>query len=211
MTNTDNTDTARIEDGDRRWWAMLNEWAAHQWQQLNRHLGARRAAQWPPPWAPHVIVIAAITVVLVIVVPLLSGVVFLIWAALRQGAGLVGSTAAVRTVLTPVHAYLYRHAEGLALNGATLWWTWCAAGVVLFVLSTGRVFGARIGWLLYGGATVTMVWGATTEPGRPVAAGITALWWVMASLFALRRGGHPQVIAHLPQLPMLDWLLRRHS
>jgi hypothetical protein len=119
-----------------------------------------------------------------------------------QGADWARGTAAADIVLQPVRRFLDAHAAGLPINEDTLWWTWCASGIALFVAATlTRSHASRLGWILYGAATTAMVYNAAAAPTQPVSAGITALWWTGLSVVALRRRSTtPRVIADIPQL-----------
>ncbi|MEU8243364.1 hypothetical protein AB0C07_34350 [Actinoplanes missouriensis] len=104
------------------------------------------------------------------------------------GAEWVSSTAAADIVLQPIRRYLNSHAAGLPVDADTLWWTWFAIGLSLFVLSALlRSPAARLGWVLFGAASTAMVYDAAAAPAQPVAAGATVIWWVTLSFAALRR------------------------
>ncbi|MYV43737.1 hypothetical protein GT030_33985 [Streptomyces sp. SID1328] len=47
-------------------------------------------------------------------------------------------------------------------------------------------FGARTTWILWGAATVVMVWSGTPGPARQVAAGLATVAWGLASIPAMR-------------------------
>ncbi|MFD6757467.1 MULTISPECIES: hypothetical protein [Micromonospora] len=93
--------------------------------------------------------------------------------------------AYARIVIDPVRNYLASHAAGLPVNGNSLWWTWCSAGLVLLLFSLFRSVGARIGWTLYGAGSAAMVAAGSGGPGRWIAAGICVLWWSLLSIPAL--------------------------
>jgi hypothetical protein len=46
--------------------------------------------------------------------------------------------------------------------------------------------GARVTYTLWGAVSIGMVWSASPDGGRTVAAGIAVLAWTIASVFALR-------------------------
>ena len=123
------------------------------------------------------------------------------------------SAAHPRVVLDPVRDYLSVHSAGLPVSAATLWWTWCAAGIGLFSFAfLWRAVAACLGWILYGAATVAMVWATTTGPARTTTAGIATLWWIVLSLFALRRPWTQQrVTVYLPELPWLARIIQRRE
>jgi hypothetical protein len=173
-----------IDDTDPNWLTDVNEWMSYHWKRLHQH----EAATWPPPWGPSAVAIAGIAVLVLIVggilVPLAKG----IAGFVLQGAEWVRSTAAADIVLQPARRYLDAHAAGLPVDADTLWWTWCATGIVLFVASTlSQSLSARLGWAVFGVASTAMVYNAAAAPAQPVAAGVTVLWWIVLSTLALRR------------------------
>lgn len=202
-----------IEDTDQGWRAMLDEWARYQWRQFH---GGREPLDWPPVWALPTLIIGAaalvITLISGILLPLIRWVAGFLSRSGADGMDLLRDWAAAQLVLDSVRRYLTSHAEGLPFTSSTLWWTWSAAGIALFLLASFRFIAGRVGWILFGAASVGMVWTTAPEPGHTTAAGITALWWIILSLPALRRSWRtPEVAAYLPQLPTLAKLLQRRS
>lgn len=174
-----------IDDTDPSWRADLSEWSSYYWKRLHQH----EAATWPPPWAPSALAIAGIAALVLIVGGILIPTVRGLAAFVMRGAEWVSTTAAADIVLQPVRRYLDAHAAGLPVNTDTLWWTWCAAGTLLFTTSTvSRSLAARLGWALFGAASAAMVYNAAAAPTQPVAAGVTVIWWIVLSFAALRRG-----------------------
>jgi hypothetical protein len=156
--------------------------------------------------------VVGVAVIAGLIVPLIAAVGRFLAGALMDGAAWLQDWAIARVVLDPVRAYLDAHAAGLPVDAATLWWTWATTGGVLLLLALLATTAGRIGWVLYGAATVAMVYAATTGPARPTAAGIATLWWLVLSLPALhRRRGPARVHAYLPQLPALAAVLRPAS
>jgi hypothetical protein len=199
-----------IEDTGGSWAAMLHDWALYQWRRLHR---GEEPGEWPPPWALPALSIAALVVVVAVIagliVPLVAAIGRFLAGAFADGAGWLHDWSIARVVLDPVRAWLTGHVGGLPVDADTLWWTWSITGGVLLLLALLTTTAGRIGWVLYGVATVAMVYAATTGPARPTAAGITALWWLVLSLPALHRGRRtPRVYAYLPQLPTLAAVLR---
>ncbi|MFE3526902.1 hypothetical protein ACFXOD_36050 [Streptomyces sp. NPDC059161] len=93
----------------------------------------------------------------------------------------------VATIDAPVHTYLTAHSAGLPLPVTTLHLLWVASGTVLLLMSfLFGGFGARTTWVVWGAASVIMVWSGTPGPARQVAAGIATLAWGMASILAMR-------------------------
>ena len=200
-----------IEDSGASWAAMWHDWTLHQWRAFHR--GAE-PDEWPPPWALPALSIAGLVVLVAIVagllVPLVAAIGRFLAGAAGDGVAWLHDWNITRVVLDPVRAWLTGHAAGLPVDAGTLWWTWAVAGLVLFFLAWFTTVAGRIGWLLYGAATVAMVYAATTGPARPTAAGIATLWWLMLSLLPLHRRRAPaKVYAHLPQLPTLTAALRQ--
>ncbi|MEV0732341.1 hypothetical protein [Polymorphospora sp. NPDC050346] len=200
------------DDGD--WRTMLDKWGRHQWHRFHRHRADED--EWPPPWGAPMLTAAAILLALLllalVVIPIGGWVLEFARSGVAGGAGWLRDWAGVTVVLDPVREWTGQHAGGLPVGGDTLWWTWAATGVVFFLLACTRAVGARIGWTLFGAATVAMVYDATTGTGRPAAAAIAALWWVAFSLPAFRRSSQtPVLTARLPDLYLLDQRLRRRT
>ncbi|MFF3166806.1 helix-turn-helix domain-containing protein [Streptomyces sp. NPDC003273] len=93
----------------------------------------------------------------------------------------------VATINNPVHAYLSAHSAGLPLPVTSLHLLWIASGSILLLMSfLFGGFGARTTWILWGAATVVMVWSGTPGPARQVAAGLATVAWGLASIPAMR-------------------------
>ncbi|MGV9351250.1 helix-turn-helix domain-containing protein [Streptomyces spiralis] len=93
----------------------------------------------------------------------------------------------VATIDDPVQAYLTAHSAGLPLPVTTLHLLWIASGSVLLLMSfLFGGFGARTTWILWGAATVVMVWSGTPGAARQVAAGLATVAWGLASIPAMR-------------------------
>ncbi|MFE2070661.1 helix-turn-helix domain-containing protein [Streptomyces sp. NPDC059467] len=91
------------------------------------------------------------------------------------------------TIDDPVHAYLTAHSAGLPLPVTTLHLLWIASGATLLAMAfLFGGFGARTTWILWGAATVLMVWSGTPGAARQVAAGLTVITWGLASIPAMR-------------------------
>jgi hypothetical protein len=86
----------------------------------------------------------------------------------------------------PVHSYINQHSAGLSVSPAALYLFWQLTGVLGLIGGFAGNVGARITWVLWGCATVAMVWAASPAGGRTVAAGLAALMWALASIVALR-------------------------
>lgn len=93
----------------------------------------------------------------------------------------------VATIDDPVHAYLTAHSTGLPLPVTALHLLWVASGAVLLLMSfLFGGFGARMTWVVWGAATVVMVWSGTPGSARQVAAGLATVAWGLASILAMR-------------------------
>jgi hypothetical protein len=161
---------------------MLREWVDYYWKR-NEWDWVSRGTVWPLAMA-----VLVSSLVLLIGIPAVYGVLRLVSLGIGHAADQLAHVSTVRIVLDAVRKYLNEHAAGLPLSSSSLWWIWCVAGIILFLVSgIAASVGARIGWTMYGVASVGMVWAATADPGRYVAAGLAGLWWVFASLFAFRR------------------------
>jgi hypothetical protein len=183
-SSADNPRPPAVDDTDTTWRDDLSEWAGYYWKRLHQH----EAATWPPPWGPSALAIGGIAALVLVVGGILVPMVRGLASFVMGGAEWVSSTAAAGIVLQPVRRYLDGHGAGLPVDAGTLWWTWCATGLLLFVLSTLlRSPAARLGWVLFGAASTTMVYDAAAAPTQPVAAGVTVIWWVTLSFAALRR------------------------
>ena len=183
-SSADTPQPPAVDDTDTTWRDDLSEWADYYWKRLHQH----EAATWPPPWGPSALAIAGIAALVLVVGGILVPTVRGLATFVMGGAEWVSSTAAADIVLQPVRRYLDSHATGLPVNADTLWWTWSATGLLLFVLSAFlRSTAARLGWVLFGAASTAMVYDAAAAPAQPVAAGVTVIWWVTLSFAALRR------------------------
>lgn len=149
----------------------------------------RRHILGPPPpegvnWLPIFIAAAALTAfVLFMLAQLLDFLAHL----LRPGVEGWGNADPAGMVTDPVHAFITEHTIGVGVDAATVFWTWAAAGVVFFLLSLAGSVGARIGWTLHGAATALMVFVGTADTGRPIATGLTVIFWAVLSMPAFRR------------------------
>jgi hypothetical protein len=214
-TTRPGVDLAPIEDTDPTWRSMLDEWGRHYWRRIARHSAS--PYDWPPGWLlPIVVGVGLLLVGLLVyglVVPFVRWVASFAAAAVNDGAGWLRDWAITRVVLDPVRDYLTAHSAGLPITADTLWWTWATAGIGFFLLAWFfRAVAARIGWILFGTATVAMVWATTTGPARETTAGIAALWWIVLSLLALRRSwSPPKSTVHLPELRWLASILQNRQ
>ncbi|MCX4971004.1 hypothetical protein OHA98_41050 [Streptomyces sp. NBC_00654] len=107
----------------------------------------------------------------------------------------------------PVRTYIAQHSAGLPVEGSTVYTLWLLTGIVALVLGyLSESNSLRATWAGHGAATVFMVWTATPENGRPVAAGLTLLAWTVLSAFALhgltlrRPATRPATVAVRPEI-----------
>lgn len=114
--------------------------------------------------------------------------------ALGQGAagigGLVTSTGAAHAVTDPVRSYTQTFLTGPPFDANTMFWLWAAAGATCLLLGAARNIGARIGWCLWGAATLWMSWHGSPTPSQHTAAAFCATWWILGSLLVFRRMHH---------------------
>lgn len=95
--------------------------------------------------------------------------------------------AVVATIEQPVNAYLTAHSAGLPLPVAALHLLWLSSGAVALAMSfLFGGLGARTTWVMWGAATVVMVWSGTPGEARQVAAGLATIAWGLASILAMR-------------------------
>ncbi|WP_051812647.1 hypothetical protein [Kitasatospora sp. MBT63] len=108
-----------------------------------------------------------------------------------------------RTVNTPIHQYLQVHSTGLPAGPRTLYTAWAIAGslILLRALRQGATVGVQLGSLLFGTLTVAMVWSGSTEPGKPVAAGVAALAWAVLAALALTGSWIHTTVINEPPAP----------
>ena len=145
--------------------------------------------QWPPRWLPIAAALAVVGGLLLWAVP---HVVAALYSAVDRWAGPGGQWGQVDDLagvpFAGLRAAMRAPDEVLPVSAPTLMWTWLVAGGALFLAAAvGRSPGARIGWAVYGAATLALVWNGTPTLGRVVAAAVTAVWWAVLSVLAYRR------------------------
>ncbi|MGW2464478.1 hypothetical protein ACWC2M_36685 [Streptomyces sp. NPDC001761] len=86
----------------------------------------------------------------------------------------------------PVRSYIGQHSAGLPVPGTAVYAFWQLTGLIGLIGGFAGSTGARILWTGWGLSGVAMVWSATPDGSRTVAAGIAALMWALASIVALR-------------------------
>lgn len=123
----------------------------------------------------------------------------------HAGADLVHALPVLHVAVDSIVAWADQHAAGLPVAPAALLTAWGVGGAVLAVAGLAGSRGARIAWPLYGAATAAMAWFGATEPHRPIAAGLIALVWGVASIAVLHRGGARTAVTHITNvLPARD-------
>ncbi|MFE6129725.1 hypothetical protein ACFQ6Q_15870 [Streptomyces sp. NPDC056437] len=104
-------------------------------------------------------------------------------AAPDMQAGTDTSTGVWATIDQPVRSYITSHTTGLPISASTVYTLWQATGFLALVGGfITRNSGLRLTWLGFGAATVAMIWTATPDTSRTIA----ALAWMLLSAFALR-------------------------
>lgn len=79
-----------------------------------------------------------------------------------------------------------------------LWQVWALAGPCLWLLGLFRGWAARLVWILYGAATVAMVYAASPPTGQTLAGGLTVLVWAVLSLPVLAGiGRRPRTVVQV--------------
>ncbi|MFF5859896.1 hypothetical protein ACFY8B_30485 [Streptomyces sp. NPDC012751] len=121
-----------------------------------------------------------------------------------DGSGLWG------TVDHPVRVFLADQAAHLAVTPAALYAVWQLTGVFSLVGGFLGNTGARLIWLLFGIASLAMVWSASPAGGRAAATGLAALLWALAGIVALRgltlrrvAIGRPATVTARPEIHVL--------
>jgi hypothetical protein len=116
-------------------------------------------------------------------------------AAPRMKVGTDTGSGVWAVIDNPVKLFISAHSTGLPVSASTVYTLWAVTGAAAWVLGfITRGTGWRMTWVLWGSASVAMVWENSPAAGRTIATGIAVLAWSMASAFALR-GIHlrPQV------------------
>lgn len=143
------------------------------------------------PWLRAVLMVAGVS----FVVLMAKGAGEVILQALHQiltavpkvQVGVDTSNGVVAVVDQPVRTYIAQHSDGLPVAASTVYTLWLLTGITGLVLGfLTRNNGVRAMWTAWGAATVFMVWTATPDTSRPVAAGLAALAWTLLSAVALR-------------------------
>ncbi|MEU3953620.1 hypothetical protein AB0F45_15070 [Streptomyces achromogenes] len=143
------------------------------------------------PWLRAVVMVAGVSIV-VLMAQAAGEVVLqqlhqLLTAVPRVQVGVDTSSGVAAVVDQPVRTYIAQHSAGLPVAASTVYTLWLLTGITGLVLGfLTRSTGVRAMWTVWGAASVFMVWTATPQPGRSVAAGLAVLAWTLLSAFALR-------------------------
>lgn len=193
MSEPDRPD--RPSGPDAGWEAAVQEFFRDRWAEAT-HIDHR--GRWTPPtWAQVAMLTVVLAVLVFAVIPLIT------WAA-RGIAGLgergfewMSGLDLARMAYEPVNAWIAAHAAGAGMEASfltALWWITVASAFGLAWLF--RVTAARIGWCAAGVAACAMAWQSTPDEAEAVVTGIVAFWWLVGSVFALRRAsGIPESMA----------------
>ncbi|MET8724104.1 hypothetical protein [Streptomyces misionensis] len=105
----------------------------------------------------------------------------------------------------PVRSYIGQHSAGLPVPGSAVYAFWQLTGLAGLIGGFAGSTGARILWTGWGLSGVAMVWSATPDGSRTLAAGIAALMWALASIFALRGLSlRPVINTPVPAAPQVN-------
>ncbi|MEU9413222.1 hypothetical protein AB0E08_47085 [Streptomyces sp. NPDC048281] len=107
----------------------------------------------------------------------------------------------------PISSYIGHHSVGLSISGSAVHTAWQLTGLIGLVCGTAGLTAGRIIWLLWGTASIAMVWTASPDNNRTVATGLAILMWALASALPLRglrtrplvvhdHTHHPQIHLH---------------
>lgn len=143
------------------------------------------------PWLRAVLAVAGISFVVLMAKAagevVLQALHQLLTAVPKVQVGVDTSNGVFAVVDQPVRTYIAQHAAGLPVAASTVYTLWLLTGIVGLVLGfLSRNNGVRALWAGHGAATVWMVWTATPDTSRPVAAALTVLAWTFLSAFAMR-------------------------
>ncbi|MFF7986997.1 hypothetical protein ACFZDK_49325 [Streptomyces sp. NPDC007901] len=176
----------------RAWWdtAWDEDGVLHNmWEDVLRApvVGFRHMA----PWLRAVLMVAGVSFV-VLMAKTASEVVLdalhqLLTTVPKVQVGVDTSGGVFAVVDQPVRTYIAQHAAGLPVAASTVYTLWLLTGIVALVLGfLSKNNGVRATWAAHGAATAWMVWTATPDTSRPVAAALAVLAWTFLSAFAMR-------------------------
>lgn len=143
------------------------------------------------PWLRAVLMVAGVSFVVLMAKGagevLLQALHQILTAVPKVQVGVDTSNGVAAVVDQPVRTYIAQHSAGLPVAASTVYTLWLLTGITGLLLGfLTRNNGVRAMWTAWGAATVFMVWTATPDTSRPVAAGLAALAWTLLSAIALR-------------------------
>lgn len=146
---------------------------------------------WPPSWLRTLGVLWLfwlVVLILWLIIAVITPVFIRVAGALGLSISvLISQSKWTQFLLSPVHRYLGTYSVGLPFSSGQLFAFWIIFGIIVFFSSRGGSFGGRVGWVVFGIETGTMVWSETPEPSRWLATGLTAILWSLASISAYRK------------------------
>ncbi|WP_285783104.1 hypothetical protein [Microbispora sp. NBRC 16548] len=153
----------------------------------------------------RLLLIGTVAVVVLVAVIVVAGVLWLVLGLIgavvttaASGLNRVAASDVLAVVTRPVRAYLSAHAAGLPATPEALWQVWALAGPCLWLLGLFRGWAARLAWILYGAATVGMVYAGSPPTGQALSGGLTVLVWAVLSLPVLAGvGRRPRTVIHV--------------
>lgn len=176
----------------RTWWqeAWEEDGVLHaMWQDILNapQDGPRHMA----PWLRALLAVAGVSFIVVMATAageiVLQALHQLLTAVPKVQVGVDASSGVAAVIDQPVRTYIAQHSAGLPVAASTVYTLWLLTGIVGLVLGyLSRNNAVRAMWAGHGAATVWMVWTATPDASRPVAAGLAVLAWTLLSAFAMR-------------------------
>uniref|UniRef100_UPI003F49A971 hypothetical protein n=1 Tax=Saccharothrix espanaensis TaxID=103731 RepID=UPI003F49A971 len=144
----------------------------------------RRAAREVDWTEVRAFALAAAPIALIVV---LAGLLVLLLASLggrlHDAARAVVDHPVVHVVVDPITTFFSAYRGPVAPT--TLAAVWGIGALVLLIASLLGAWGARVGWVVVGAASVAMAWiGAPTAGNAAVGAAMTALAWSLATILA---------------------------
>lgn len=183
---------AALREAVRDWWNRAWDVDGVLYAMWGDVLSApENGLRYMAPWLRAVLMVAGVSFVVLMAKAagevVLQALHQLLTAVPKVQVGVDTSSGVASVVDQPVRTYIAQHSAGLPVAASTVYTLWLLTGIVGLVL--GYLFrnnGVRAMWSGWGAATVFMVWTATPEAGRPVAAGLAVLAWTFLSAFAMR-------------------------
>ncbi|MEU7088061.1 hypothetical protein [Streptomyces achromogenes] len=176
----------------RAWWKTAWDEGGVLHEMWDDVLSAPRSGlRHMAPWLRAVLMTAGISIVVLMAKAageiILQQLHQILTAVPRVQVGVDTSNGVAAVFDQPVRTYIAQHSAGLPVAASTVYTLWLLTGIT--GLAAGfltRSTGVRMAWAVWGAATVCMVWTATPQASRPVAAGLAILAWAFLSAFSLR-------------------------